>query len=97
MNRDDGVERIIVAGEESLGFEAIDELLQRSDLALKISVDLLALMRQFEICRDVVLTAHQFGVGREGVFDALLLAHHLLGSFGIRPEIWVGSLLFDVD
>ena len=38
---------------------------------------------------------HVVSVGRQHVLKAFLLAHDLLGTLRIRPQIWVGSLLFD--
>ena len=37
----------------------------------------------------------KFSLGREHILQALLLAHHLLGFLGIRPEIRVGGLFLD--
>jgi len=53
-------------------------------------------VRQIEISFDVVAPAGQVSVGGEHMLQTLFLAHDLLGSLGIRPQIRVGSLLLNL-
>jgi len=57
-NCHDGVADIVSAGEQGLGFEAIDQLLQANDFTLQIGVDLLAFVSQFEVGNDVAVAAN---------------------------------------
>ena len=95
MNGDDGVARVVLAGEQRLGFELVEQLAQRADFALQVRVDILAFFGEVEVGGDVVAAARQVGVGREHMLQPLLLAHDLLGSLRIRPQIRVGGLLFN--
>ena len=71
------------------------QLAQRVDFAAQVGVDVFAFVGQIKVRGNVVDAADQVGLGGQHVFEALFLAHHLLGFLGIRPEVRVGSLLFD--
>jgi hypothetical protein len=78
MNRDDGVARIIFAGEEGFGLDAIDELLQACDFALQVAVNAFTLANQLEVRADIIDPTYQFAIRGKRLFDALFLAHDLL-------------------
>ena len=95
MDGYDGVARIVLAREQRLGLELVEQFAQRTDFALQIAVDVFAFFGQIEVGGNIVAAARQVGVGCEHVLQALLFAHHLLGSLRIRPQVRVGGLLFN--
>src|SRR5271165_4510212 len=95
MDGDDGVAGVVLAGEQCLGFETVEQLAQRADFALQVGVDALAFFGEIEVGGNVFAAARQVGVVGEHVFQALLLAHHLLRALRIRPQIRVGRLLLN--
>jgi CRISPR/Cas system CSM-associated protein Csm3 (group 7 of RAMP superfamily) len=95
MNGNNGVAAVVLAGEQSFSFKAIYKVAQRGEFAAEIVVNVLALRAQVEVGGDVSRAAGEVSFSGEKVFEALLLAHYLLGFLRIRPEIGVGSLLLD--
>jgi hypothetical protein len=95
MNGHNGVERVVRPGEQRLGLQFVDQFAQRVDIAPQFSVDILAFLRQFEVGGNVIAAPAEIGVGSKQVLQTLLLAHYLLRSLRIRPQIRVGGLLFD--
>ncbi len=65
MDGDDGVARVVLAGEQRLGLELFDQRLQRVDLFLQFRLDLLAFFREFEVGGDVPGAALELCLGRE--------------------------------
>ena len=78
MDRHDGVARIVFPREQRLGFEFIEEIAQRGNLALQIGIDILALFGQVKIGVNVVTAAAKVGVSSKRMLQTLLLAHDLL-------------------
>jgi hypothetical protein len=95
MDGDDGVAGVVFAGEQRLGFELVDQLPQRGDFPLQVAVDIFAFFRKIKIGRNISAAASQISVGGEHMFEALFLAHHLLGALRVRPQVRVGGLLVD--
>ena len=63
MDGHDGVAGVVFAGEQRFGFEPVDQLAQRIDLAAQIGIDAFAFARQFEVGGDVVAAARQVRLG----------------------------------
>ena len=95
MNRYDGVAWIVFTRKQSFSFQTVNAFAKRIHLAADVAFDILAFARQIEVCGDVLRAAEKVTLGREHVFEALLLAHDLLGPSWIRPEVRVGGLLFN--
>ena len=66
-----------------------------SIVAAQLGIDILAFFRQFEVGGNVIAAAAKIGICRQQMLQTLFLAHHLLGSLRIRPQIRVGGLLFN--
>jgi hypothetical protein len=95
MDGDDSVAGVVFTGEKRLSFKPVDQLAERADFALQVAIDVFAFFCQIEVGGNVIGAAGEIGVGGEHVLEALLLAHHLLRTQGVRPQIRFGSLLFD--
>ena len=78
MDGHDGVTVVVVAGEQGLGFQLVDQRAQCIDLAPQVGGDVFAFMRQVEVGGDVAGAARQLVVRRQRALKTLLLAHHLL-------------------
>ena len=96
MNGHDGVAIVVVAGEQRLGLQLVDQRAQVVHFAAQIGGNIFAFVRQIEVGGDVAGAARQFVVRGQRALQPLLLAHHLLRFFGIRPERGIGGLLFDL-
>jgi hypothetical protein len=95
MNRHDCVTRVILTRKQSFSFQAVNAFAKRINLAPQVRFDTLAFAREIEVCGDVLRAAEKVSLGRQRVFEALLLTHDLLGSLWIRPEVRVGGLLIN--
>jgi hypothetical protein len=69
---------------------------QRVDFATKVGVDTFPFAGQVEVGGNVVAVPNEVGLVGQHIFQALLFAHDRLGFLGIRPEVGVGSPLFDL-
>ena len=96
MDRHDGVARIVVAGEQCLGFDAVDQFVQAIQVALQFGVDVFAFTGEIKIGADIIGAARQVAFQGQHVLQTLALTHHLLRSRRIRPEVRIGRLLFDL-
>ena len=95
VDRHDGVARIVFPREQRLGFEFIEEIAQRGNLASQIGIDILALFGQVKIGVNVVTAAAKVGVSSKRMLQTLLLAHDLLRALRIGPQVRLGRLLFN--
>ena len=57
MNGDDGIAHIVLTGQQCLGFELVDYIAQRRDLALQVAINILAFFGEFNIGIDIVAAA----------------------------------------
>ena len=87
MDGDDGAARVVFAGEQHGGFQAVEQFGVALHVALDIARDVFALARQLEERVQVVGEAADALVVGDGLFQALAVLHHLLAFFGLRPEI----------
>jgi hypothetical protein len=71
-------------------------LAERVDFAAQIAIYTLAFPSQVKVGGNVVAMADEVGFVGQHVFQALFLAHDLLGFLWIRPEGGIGGLLFDL-
>ena len=95
MNGHNGIARVVFPREQRLGFQLVEYVAQRRNLAFEIAIDVLAFFGEIEIGGNVVTPARQVGIGGEDVLQALLFTHHLLRTLRIRPQIRVGGLFFN--
>ena len=94
VNRDDGAARVVFAGEQHGGLEALQELAVGLQVALDIGADVLAFAGEFEERVQVVGHGADAVVVGDGLLQALAVLHDLLALFGLAPEIGRGDLLF---
>ncbi len=85
---------VVLTREQGLGFEFVDLGAEFVDLAFELGIDALAFTRQLEVGVDVVAATRQVGLVGQRFFQPLALPHYLLRFFRIRPEVGVGSFLF---
>ena len=95
MDGNDRVQRIVLPRKQRLSFQAVDHLLQSTDLAVQLGIDLLPLVGQLEISGDIFVAPIEVRISSQRFLKALFFAHHLLGFLGIRPEVGVRSLFVD--
>ena len=77
---------------EHRGFQALQVLRVRLEIALDIGGDGLAFPRQFEESVEVVGHAADPIVVGDGLLQALAGLHHFLALFGLIPKIRRGDL-----
>ena len=90
----DGGARVVFAGEQHGGFQALQVLGVGLEVALDIGGDGFAFAGEFEEGVEVVGHAAYAVVVGDGLFQALAGLHDLLAFFGLIPEVGGGDLLF---
>ena len=97
MNGDDGVARVVFAGEQHGGLDALQKLGVGLHFAVDIGADVLAFAGQFKQRVEIVGERPDPVVVGDGFFQPLAAPHHLLAIFGLGPEVRGGGLFFDLD
>ena len=95
MHRDDGVQRVGLAGKHGAGFQILGERGQRLDFAVEIGEHVFAFAGQLEIGLDVAGAAHQLLVVGDQRFQPLAVAHQGLAGRGIGPQRRIGEFGFN--
>jgi hypothetical protein len=95
MNGHDGVERIGFARKHCPEFELVDVVAKTVDLPLEIGLNSFAFAGQLEVSVDVARAALKLRVVGELRFYSFPIAHDRLRKRRVRPQRWVGKLLFD--
>jgi hypothetical protein len=97
----DGVEVVVLAGEQGLGFEFTDVGIRASEFLAEILQQFLFLFGvgfafgEFDVCLDVARERFQFLVRGKLIFDLFAVAEDALRFFLIAPEIGVGGAGFE--
>src|SRR5262249_42764330 len=95
MDSHDGVTGIVLAGEESLGFQFLGELAQPIDLFFKIVDHSFTFACQVKVGGDVTCAPDQVLVLGKLAFQAAPLAVELLRARLVRPHAGIGKLPLD--
>jgi hypothetical protein len=95
MNGHNRIAAIVFARQQALGFQAINQIPQRVNLTPQVGFDVFPFTAQIEVSGYVVAAPYQVNLGRQHIFQALLLPHDLLRLLWIRPKTWVSRLLVD--
>ncbi len=90
MNGDDGVPAVVLAGEQRLGFDAIDLRAQGVELRAQLARDVLALLRQLKVRFEVGDFPTQASVEFDRPLKAFALRQNFLGIGLVLPEVRIG-------
>ncbi len=95
MDGHNGIEPVILAGEERLGLKALNLRAEGIQIGTQLAQDVLSFPGQFEVGSEVGELPRQAIVNLERRFKTLSLSQNLLGSYRVLPKVWMGYLLFE--
>src|ERR1035438_8752262 len=94
MDDQNGIFRVVPAGQQHAGFENLQTLGELLQLALQFARHVFAFARQFEQRVQIGSYSGNFRLFGESLLQPLTILHNLLGLFGLIPEVGIGDLLF---
>jgi hypothetical protein len=101
LNGHDGVEVVVFAGEERLGFEFGDVSVGSGKFAVELSQQVIFLLcvsffqREIDVRLDIAGGGSELSVGGNLLFGTFALAENALRGFLIAPEIGFGDASFE--
>ena len=95
MNRDNGVERVLLAGEKLCRLQRLHVLPQRDEAGAEVGGHVFALFRELEVGLQIRQLARQLFVGAKQPFQALSFGEGFFCCLAVLPEIRLGYFFLE--